>query len=69
VAAGRVDAFYEYGLHAWDVAAGIAICLEAGVRFSDFQGGEDYLYGGELLCAGSGMFEEFRDIIAGFYRG
>lgn len=68
VAAGRVDAFYEYGLHAWDVAAGIAICLEAGVRFADFQGGDDYLYGGELLCAGSGMFEEFKRIVTGFYR-
>lgn len=30
VAAGRVDAFYERGPKAWDVAAGALICREAG---------------------------------------
>ncbi|HSP60070.1 MAG TPA: inositol monophosphatase family protein [Ornithinimicrobium sp.] len=30
VAAGRVDAYYELGTHAWDVAAGALIVTEAG---------------------------------------
>lgn len=63
VAAGRVDAFYEYGLKPWDVAAGIVIAQEAGVRFSDYAGGNDYLYGGELLCAGSAIFDAFAESI------
>ncbi|MFV0533702.1 MAG: inositol monophosphatase family protein [Cumulibacter sp.] len=31
VAAGRVDAYYEWGTHIWDWAAGAVICREAGV--------------------------------------
>lgn len=30
VAAGRVDAYYEWGTHIWDWAAGAVICREAG---------------------------------------
>ncbi|OMC13844.1 inositol monophosphatase family protein [Mycobacterium sp. SP-6446] len=32
VAAGRLDAFYEHGLQAWDSAAGALIAAEAGAR-------------------------------------
>lgn len=32
VAAGRLDAFYEHGLHVWDRAAGALIAAEAGAR-------------------------------------
>jgi len=30
VACGRVDAFYEFGIHVWDIAAGSLIVCEAG---------------------------------------
>lgn len=32
VAAGRLDAYYEHGLHVWDWAAGALIATEAGAR-------------------------------------
>jgi myo-inositol-1(or 4)-monophosphatase len=32
VAAGRLDAYYEHGLHVWDRAAGALIAAEAGAR-------------------------------------
>jgi myo-inositol-1(or 4)-monophosphatase len=32
VAAGRLDAYYEHGLHVWDFAAGALIAAEAGAR-------------------------------------
>lgn len=32
VAAGRLDAYYEHGLNAWDCAAGALIAAEAGAR-------------------------------------
>jgi myo-inositol-1(or 4)-monophosphatase len=32
VAAGRLDAYYEHGLQAWDAAAGTLIAAEAGAR-------------------------------------
>lgn len=39
VAAGRFDGFWEWGLHAWDTAAGWLVLEEAGGQVSDFGGG------------------------------
>jgi myo-inositol-1(or 4)-monophosphatase len=39
VACGRLDAYYERGLAAWDLAAGGLIAVEAGAVVSDFTGG------------------------------
>jgi myo-inositol-1(or 4)-monophosphatase len=38
VACGRVDAFWEFGLRPWDVAAGALIVTEAGGRVSNADG-------------------------------
>lgn len=50
VACGRLDAFYEYNLNAWDIAGGALIVKEAGGQVSDFSGGENYLFGKELVA-------------------
>jgi len=50
VAAGRLDAFWETGLKAWDLAAGSLIIREAGGIVSALDGGEDYLDAGHILC-------------------
>lgn len=52
VACGRYEAFFEYNLNPWDVAAGVIIVKEAGGFISDFKGGEDYLFGREMVAAG-----------------
>lgn len=39
VAAGRVDAYYEAGMHPWDWAAGALIAREAGARVDGLRGG------------------------------
>ncbi|MCF8245774.1 MAG: inositol monophosphatase [Saprospiraceae bacterium] len=57
VACGRFDSFFEYGLAAWDVAAGVLLVQEAGGRVSDFDGGDDFVFGGRLLAAAPGVFE------------
>jgi fructose-1,6-bisphosphatase/inositol monophosphatase family enzyme len=51
VACGRFEAFFEYNLKPWDVAAGTLIVQEAGGRVTDFKDGEDFIFGGELLAA------------------
>ena len=51
VAAGRYDGFWEYGLHAWDIAAGILLVREAGGYVSDLAGGHDMLVSGDVLAA------------------
>lgn len=50
VACGRFDAFWEYDLKPWDVAAGALIVKEAGGTVSDYKGGADYLYGREIVA-------------------
>jgi myo-inositol-1(or 4)-monophosphatase len=59
IACGRFEAFYEYGLKPWDVAAGILIVKQAGGRFSDFRGGDNYLFGGEIVISNALMYDEF----------
>lgn len=49
-ACGRFDAFYEYGLHPWDVAGGVVLVREAGGLVMDFQGGDHYLEGKTLVA-------------------
>lgn len=63
VAAGRFDAFYEHALHAWDVAAGAFIIQQAGGKVTDFNGGENWLFGGEIIAASNNYFDEFYTII------
>lgn len=52
VACGRMDAFWEYNLKSWDLAAGALIVLEAGGLVTDMKGGEGYL-GSGCICAGT----------------
>jgi myo-inositol-1(or 4)-monophosphatase len=61
VAAGRLDAFYERGLHAWDLAAGDLIAREAGAR----TGGRPGLApDGELAVAASpGVFDILQPLL------
>uniref|UniRef100_UPI0032166014 inositol monophosphatase family protein n=1 Tax=uncultured Draconibacterium sp. TaxID=1573823 RepID=UPI0032166014 len=63
VAAGRFDAFWEHALHAWDVAAGVFILQQAGGKTVDFNGGDNWLFGGELVSASESYFPEFFSII------
>jgi myo-inositol-1(or 4)-monophosphatase len=40
VAAGRYEGYWELGLHAWDIAAGVLIVREAGGSVTDPAGAE-----------------------------
>jgi myo-inositol-1(or 4)-monophosphatase len=64
VACGRFDAFFEYSLHPWDVAAGAFIVQEAGGHVSDFSGGQEYLFGGEILASNLGVYNEVLAVIS-----
>jgi myo-inositol-1(or 4)-monophosphatase len=62
VAAGRLDAFYERGLHPWDLAAGGLIAREAGAQVAGLHGqpsGESM-----TVAAGPGLFGELHDLLA-----
>jgi myo-inositol-1(or 4)-monophosphatase len=49
VAAGRMDGFWETGLAAWDIAAGMLLIREAGGFLSDADGGQNMLESGSLI--------------------
>lgn len=63
VACGRFDGFYEYDLKAWDVAAGALLIKEAGGQVSDFSGGDNWLFGREIVSANAGIFNELQQRI------
>ena len=62
VACGRFEGFFEYNLNSWDVAAGTFLVQQAGGSVTDFRGGNDFLFGGEL-CAGCAVQPEMLRII------
>jgi myo-inositol-1(or 4)-monophosphatase len=62
VAAGRLDAFYERGLHDWDFAAGGLIAREAGAMVAGLHGRPPSL--SMTLAAGPGLFPELHDLLA-----
>jgi len=51
VACGRFGAYYEATLNPWDLAAGALIVQEAGGIVSDYNGGDDYLFGKEIIAS------------------
>ena len=63
VACGRVDGFWEMGLSAWDLAAGVVIVREAGGQVTDLLGEEKYLESGDLIAAAPGMHGAILEIL------
>lgn len=66
IACGRFEVFYEYGLHPWDIAAGIIILREAGGKISDFSGNEKNLTGDEIVAANYAVYPEVLEIVRKF---
>ena len=67
VAAGRFEGFYEYGLSPWDVAAGAFLVQQAGGKVTDFNGGDDYLFGGSLVSSNHRIHEEMLDVVREYF--
>lgn len=63
VACGRFDGFFEYSLHAWDIAAGIVLVKQAGGSLTDFSGGSDYLFGEEMVATNGVVGDELLKIL------
>lgn len=63
VAAGRFELFYEYGLNPWDVAGGIVLVKEAGGLVTDFSGGNNALFGAEIIAGGSATHPAFLEVV------
>ena len=69
VAAGRLEAFWEFNLNPWDTAAGILLVEEAGGKVTDFAGAHFQLNSNEILSSNGLIQDEliglFRNMFAG----
>lgn len=63
VAAGMLDAYWEYKLQPWDMAAAGLICREAGVKISNIEGGEYHPFGPSVLTADPNLYDELKKIL------
>jgi len=64
VAAGRFDAYWEYGLSSWDFAAGMLLVREAGGYVSDPENGGDPLASGNVLAANDHLHSSLQSMLA-----
>ncbi len=66
-ACGRFEAFYEYNLNAWDVAAGVVIVKQAGGEVVNFKGGDEVLNTRELLATNGKITKELLQVIQKYF--
>ena len=64
VAAGRYDAFFEFGLAPWDVAAGLLLVREAGGFVGDIAGQPYELGGPSILASNVGLRDPMVEILS-----
>ncbi len=57
VAAGRLDGFWERGIHPWDMAAGIVLIREAGGFVGPLDEGTGIFETGSIVAANANVFE------------
>ncbi|WP_424962552.1 inositol monophosphatase family protein [Ekhidna sp.] len=53
VACGRYGGYFEYNLNSYDIAGGVILVQEAGGTVTDFKGGDDYIFGREIVAGGA----------------
>lgn len=63
VAAGRLDGYWERGLHPWDVAAGMLLVREAGGFIAPIREGQNPLETGSLIAGNAEIFDGFAKVI------
>ena len=63
VAAGRFDGYWERGIKAWDVAAGVLMVKEAGGFVETIRGEGPVVDAGNIVCANAALFPEFAGLV------
>ena len=58
VACGRLDGYWEFELHEWDIAAGALLVQESGGLIGDPEGGETHMQTGNVVAANPKIFRQ-----------
>jgi myo-inositol-1(or 4)-monophosphatase len=66
-ACGRFEAFYEYNLNPWDIAAGVVIVRQAGGQVINYKGGNEVMNTRELLATNGKITVEMLNIIQKYF--
>ena len=61
VACGRLDAYYEYGISPWDIAAGSVIVVESGATVTDLAG--QPTLGPMIVAAAAPLYGDLCDLL------
>jgi myo-inositol-1(or 4)-monophosphatase len=69
VAAGRLEAFWEFNLNPWDTAAGILLVEEAGGKVTDFAGNPFRLDSREILASNGLIQDELVNLFKNMFAG
>ncbi len=67
-ACGRLDGFFEYALNPWDVAGGAFILQQAGGTVTDFSGGDNYVFGREIVATNSHIHPAFLAVMRMYFQ-
>ncbi|MBI4184416.1 MAG: inositol monophosphatase [Proteobacteria bacterium] len=76
IAAGRYDGFWEFGLHPWDIAAGVVLVREAGGYVSELgpdgrigRGGAAPMESGNLFAANDHLHDPLASLLSAALAG
>ena len=64
VAAGRFDAFWEFGLKVWDVAASSLLITEADGHVTGIDGAPLDIYGAQIAASNAALHQEFVGVLS-----
>jgi len=64
VAAGRFDGYWERGISAWDMAAGIVLVREAGGFVVDAEGGQAMLSNGSIVAGNEAVQRDLLKLVS-----
>jgi myo-inositol-1(or 4)-monophosphatase len=64
VASGKLDGFWELHLEPWDMAAGAALIRAAGGKVTDARGGDEWLFGRNVVATNGMLHEGLRGLLA-----
>ena len=69
LAAGRAEGFWEIGLSPWDVAAGYLILKEAGGEMTDFAGGDQPIWTGNVVASNGLIHNHILEVVQDVFKG
>ncbi|MDZ7374510.1 MAG: inositol monophosphatase [candidate division KSB1 bacterium] len=69
LASGHCEGFWEIGLSPWDIAAGSLLVEEAGGKVTDFGGGDQYIWTGNIVASNGLLHPIILDAVRSVFAG